>query len=46
MLGSEGTPYFSGYNVTKFIKCFKDICEEYAVTNKKGKLLKYYDTTY
>ncbi len=46
MLGSEDTPYFSGYNVTEFIKYFEDICKEYAITNKKGKLLKYYNTTH
>jgi hypothetical protein len=46
MLGSKGTPYFSGYNITKFIKCFEDIYKEYTITNKKGKLLKYYNTTY
>ncbi len=46
MPGSEGTPCFSGYNVTEFIERFEDICEEYAVTDKKGKLPKYCDTTH
>jgi hypothetical protein len=46
ILGSKGTPYFSGYNITKFIERFEDIYKEYTITNKKGKLLKYYNTTH
>jgi hypothetical protein len=44
--GSEGTPIFTGFNITDFINRYTDLCNIYSINNKKGKLLRYCNTIY